>query len=123
MAKHQRAMAQRLEQLNAALGEDKTSPTLPLTTSATQRSERNHGTATLFLTGILSALLGAGLTWMAGPSGGEAPTEAASPRQTFTVSSPAIPAEVPATAVTLKPELSDDQQVGTLLENCKKIEI
>lgn len=115
--KHQRAMAQRLEQLSAALGEDKTSQTTPLAAPIAHENRGTHGTAALLLTGILSALLGAGMMWMATPSASGDPVEAATPAQTVTMSPLSTAAEAPATSAAPKPEMSDEQTIGTLLEN------
>lgn len=115
--KQRRAMAQRLEQLNAALGDDKADRAPPVLSPEKHESKREHGTAALILTGILSACLGAGMMQIAAVSMNKAPIETNSPLPAVTMSPPTTSAEAPVTIVSLKPERSPEQEIGALLEN------
>ena len=113
-------MARRLEQLHAALGDAEAAP-LPATVIkkqvATDNSGNSFGTGTLIITAMISALLGAGMMWLA-TSGTPAPVN-----QTFSVKplpAPPVATVTPLEATLPSPastEISDKAKVGDMLEN------
>jgi hypothetical protein len=119
MAKDQRAMALRLEQLRTALSDTEPGHTVLPGTPAAVDGRRKHGTATLLLTGILSALFGAGLMWMNLPSGSETTNETVTPRTSMAAETPVVSVATPA-AISEKTESSDEQQVASLLKNWRQ---
>lgn len=116
-------MARRLEQLQAALGEQETPPAKatgisPQPTSVNSRV--TSGTARLIITAIMSALFGAGMMWLS-TSGTSAPTTPAASLHSATAAP--VVAPLPAEAKPLAPlttEISDKAHVGDLLENWRK---
>jgi ketosteroid isomerase-like protein len=61
----QSAMARRLEQLQAALGDGETAPIAPgKPTAAATRTVQQYTSGQLFITGLLAAMLGAGTMWL-----------------------------------------------------------
>ena len=113
-------MARRLEQLHAALGDAEAAP-LPATVIkkqvATDNAGNSFGTGTLIITAMISALLGAGMMWLA-TSGTPAPVN-----QTFSVKplpAPPVATVTPLEATLPSPastEISDKAKVGDMLEN------
>ena len=113
-------MARRLEQLHAALGDAEAAP-LPATVIkkqvATGNAGNSFGTGTLIITAMISALLGAGMMWLA-TSGTPAPVN-----QTFSVKplpAPPVATVTPLEATLPSPastEISDKAKVGDMLEN------
>lgn len=116
-ARHRRAMARRLEQLNAALGE--TQPPAPAfcaevvqqpSAIATQPGKTTDVGA-LFVTGLLSALLGAGFMWLALQPETHIPF-APAPMTATASHAPDIQPPMP-----VAKQISDQAEVEALLEN------
>lgn len=114
--KQECAMARRLEQLHTALGETDgvpdSSKNIPRPAAAIQ-STNTVGTGSLVTTGLLAALLGASLTWLAL----QTPPLPAEP--TAYLQAAARPIPVPASAPTAA-KISDKAKIGNLLENWRK---
>jgi ketosteroid isomerase-like protein len=117
--KQERAMARRLEQLHAALGEPEAAPAK---TAGIQNhpavidSGKSFGTGSLIITAMISALFGAGLMWLSTPHGATSATRAPA-----LLSMPSPPAATPALReaallAPAMPEISDKTRVGELLE-------
>jgi ketosteroid isomerase-like protein len=117
--KQQRAMARRLEQLNAALGESEGGPgkaAVIRNPPTAANAGKSVGTGSLILTSMLSALFGAGLMWwQATPheQGLSAPSQA--------LHAAATPISVPTTSEPLRitpatPEITDEKRISDLLE-------
>lgn len=108
--KHQLAMTRRLEQLQAALGETTTvSEQAPEHKSPPPVARRGFGASALFVTSLLSTLFGASLMWLATQP---APGKPAAELQSIATQPPAA---IPA-AVAPKLEITDEKQLGDLLE-------
>lgn len=119
--KQERAMARRLAQLHAALGEAEASPVKVAAIEkpqATARDGKSLGMGSYILTSLLSALFGAGVMWLATHH-----------EQTPVTPSPAIHVAVPAPIASVPavsaepppitpaaPVLSDEQRISELLE-------
>lgn len=116
-ARHQRAMARRLEQLNAALGEYEAQPSanrakvLPLTPGSAVQPQSTTGIGSLLVTGLLSALLGAAAMWLAMQPETHIPS-APAPLIAAASPAPAILAPTPVAA-----PVGDKAQVAASLEN------
>ena len=113
--RQQQAMARRLDQLQAALGE----PDLMHVQAAApdtmpSASRQGYGAITLLLTGLLSAMLGAGVMGLANSP--HAPAALAQPASVQPVEIP-IPVAIQAKeSIAIAPKISDDQQVSQLVE-------
>ena len=115
--KQERAMARRLEQLHAALGEADAVPakTEDIKSLTAIDSGKSFGTGMLIITALISTLFGAGIIWLGTPRG----QTQATPAPAF-LSLPPPPAAAPAPPETtlLVPattEISDKARVGELL--------
>jgi ketosteroid isomerase-like protein len=112
--KHQLAMTRRLEQLQAALGETATAPEPAVDRkNPPPVARRGFGTSALFITSLLSTLFGASLMWLA-TQHEPAPGKPAVEVQSIATQMPAA-AAIPA-AVAPKLEITDEKQLGDLLE-------
>lgn len=115
--RHERAMARRLQQLQAALGNNENIAPMPETAQpvAASRSRNAVGTGALALSCVLSALLGAGAMWLATDS--DLGAKATAPiTVAAAVSSTAPQAPQMAPAVPAEPEVSDTTRINDLLE-------
>lgn len=117
--KHERAMARRLEQLHAALGEPEAisaKATDIQNRPATIDSGKSFGTGSLVITAMISALFGAGLMWLNAPHG---PTPATPAPALLSLPAPSASPPALPEATLLAPattEISDKTRVGELLE-------
>jgi hypothetical protein len=117
--KQKLAMARRLEQLNAALGETDAAPACVgevNNPAAPANARRCAGTGSLLVTSMLSTLLGAGAMWLVmqpDPAPMKQPTAFHAPT-TAMLAAPITPAPEPISAVT--PKITDEKQLGNLLE-------
>ena len=115
--RHERAMARRLQQLQAALGNNENIAPMPETAQpvAASRSRNAVGTGALALSCALSALLGAGAMWLSTDS--DLGAKATAPiTVAAAVSSTAPQAPQMAPAVPAEPEVSDTTRINDLLE-------
>lgn len=115
--RQERAMARRLEQLQAALGEPDapgTAADIP-NTLETSDTGKSFGTGSLILTALISALLGAGMMWLGAP---HQQVPATPPVPLLTLTAPPTVAPAPPESALIAPattEISDKAQVGELL--------
>lgn len=113
--KSQLAMARRLDQLQAALGEPELTPE-QAATPGTMPTPSGHGfgAITLLLTALLSAMLGAGVMGLANNQ--HAPAVTTQPVTVHPIETQ-LPAVISARAsIAAAPKIPDEQQVGQLVE-------
>lgn len=116
LGKQERAMARRLAQLHTALGETERAPDSAEPTRrpvAATDPANTVGKGSLVTTGLLAALLGAGLMWLALQTQ-PLPAEPAAKLQATTRPAPP-PAIAPAAT-----QISDTARIGEFLENWRK---
>jgi hypothetical protein len=113
------AMARRLEQLRAAMGESESAPIQEANTgyrhaNASARPPARSGSR--ILTSILSALFGAGMMWLATPQE-HTPAPPEPVLNTVAVTTTARTTAAPQTTPLASPELSDEKRIGQLMES------
>lgn len=109
-----RAMARRLEQLNAAMGHSET-PEKPIAVieNPPALAAKGFGSSTLLITAVVSAMAGAALMALVTP---RQPTPI-SPLAAVQPAAPLAPAAPAAALVASQPAISEEKMVGDLLES------
>ena len=116
--KQKRAMARRLEQLHAALGGSEVAPTAPsdiTPLSAAGPAGNVVGIGSLFITGIISTLFGAGVMWLA-TQHEQAPATPAYALHAAAITPTARTAPKPASITPVAPAINDETRISDLLE-------
>ena len=115
-ARQERAMARRLEQLQAALGESEATTGAVADIKkhpATNNEKKSSGTTSFIVANLVSALLGASVMWLATSQTHPAPAPAL-PTPAASIVTTVIPE--PALIAPAVPEITDKAKVDTLLE-------